>query len=71
MVKKHKHRFHFVEKVFEGGGTTFRWMFGHYVPIDSKEPTKAFYKFVCEYCGKIKFLEDTTFTKQNPKGDKQ
>jgi len=58
MKKKCNHKFHFIEKVFEGGGITYVWKgIAGYIPIKYEETKKIFYKFYCERCGKVKLVE--------------
>jgi len=56
--KKCNHKFHFIEKIFEGGGITYEWKgIAGYIPTKYEKPSKTYYKFYCEKCGKIELKE--------------
>jgi len=58
MNQKCKHEFHFIEKVFKGGGITYKWQEGGgFIPCDYKQPSKIYYKFFCIKCGEFKLIE--------------
>ena len=53
-----KHKWHFMEKDYDGRGLVYKYTesFGYH--IDHVEPiTKTFAIFVCEHCGKLKKVE--------------